>query len=440
MGVRVFGIEMEENYGENVNVADANPDFHIEANSGNFSLGDDPFLSSGGSRMNQTARAGIMKPTGSNEIDVDLETIGHMFRAFLDQYEYTEGEDEYNTHEFWGGEENILPSWRGIATYDIMEKLLMGLICDGLKLEVSDEKMTASMDWIYKTEKQADIDPSTFEKRCIEGTIPVAFYDVGVKFDDKDPDGVFTSFSCEGKNNHNVDATVGLGSRHPQTRAKAQKRELSLSVVTYLTRETLRSIRAGEYGEVDVLEPSSCKVKAVPLELNIALCEDPDRTLKIRFPKSVISVEYEWSESDEIETTINLTPMGTGEAIKADGSTLKTDMYVRLVNTRPEIKVQDDDTPVDPTPVVTSTDISVSVTDGTDPVENVTVTLTDTTDNTNIITGTTGSAGGCTLSDVEYGEYTVEATATGYTTYTDTLTVTSSTSTLEITLTAESEP
>lgn len=51
-------------------------------------------------------------------------------------------------------------------------------------------------------------------------------------------------------------------------------------------------------------------------------------------------------------------------------------------------------------------------------------------------TGKTGSAGGCTISDVPEGTYSVVATATGYDEYTGTLEVSEETTTLTITLTA----
>ena len=91
------------------------------------------------------------------------------------------------------------------------------------------------------------------------------------------------------------------------------------------------------------------------------------------------------------------------------------------------------------TPEPTSTNISVTVSDGTDAVENAVVLLTDTTDNTKTYTATSGSAGGCTLSNVEYGTYTVTATCSGYENYTgaENLTVTSETTTLNITMTTE---
>ena len=77
------------------------------------------------------------------------------------------------------------------------------------------------------------------------------FYDVSLKLNNLPVNGVSTAFSFEGNNNHNVDSTIGLGSRYPQMRAKAGKRENSISITTSLTSETVRSILDAEYGEVD---------------------------------------------------------------------------------------------------------------------------------------------------------------------------------------------
>lgn len=75
-------------------------------------------------------------------------------------------------------------------------------------------------------------------------------------------------------------------------------------------------------------------------------------------------------------------------------------------------------------------DISVHVTDGTDPVGQVEVTIGE-------ITGTTGNQGGCTLRNVPVGEVTVTATKTGYEAYSQSVTITSETETLNITLIEE---
>ena len=71
------------------------------------------------------------------------------------------------------------------------------------------------------------------------------------------------------------------------------------------------------------------------------------------------------------------------------------------------------------------------MTDGTDPVSGVSVA-------TGEITGTTGNAGGCTLQNVPLGTATVTATKEGYDSYSESVTVTSSTTSLEITLTETS--
>ena len=82
--------------------------------------------------------------------------------------------------------------------------------------------------------------------------------------------------------------------------------------------------------------------------------------------------------------------------------------------------------------------ISVSVSDGTDPVSGATVTLTK--DGATVVTGTTGSAGGCTLSNVEDGSYTITVTKDGFTDYTDTVTTSVDNASLTIELTATSTP
>lgn len=70
-------------------------------------------------------------------------------------------------------------------------------------------------------------------------------------------------------------------------------------------------------------------------------------------------------------------------------------------------------------PVAETGSISVNVTDGNNTViSGATVTLTDTTDSTIVKTGTTDSDGACTISDVDYGTYTVSASADGYDDYT----------------------
>lgn len=334
MVLRLFGLKEEKTYGEDIDESTV-PDWHRRVTKSSVKLGDEPFIFTSGSRMDHKVRSGVMNPTAEIEGYVDLKRIGHTLKAFMDNYKFTSGKDG-NTHEFWGGECSDLTSFSGWATFDEFEKWIKGLVLDSLKLEVSNEAMTSTEEWIYKTEHHNPITENEYEVREVEGAIPLMFYDVGVELDGEPIPGVATSFSFEGNNNLNVDNTIGLGSRWPQKKAAAQKREIKLSVVSSLTPETVDIIRKAEYGD-DVYDPSECKIWKVDLKLVIGICEDPSSTLEILFPQCHVVTEYESSESDETEVTFNLQTLGSKEVTLLDGSTVETDVYAKLVNDVDEI-------------------------------------------------------------------------------------------------------
>jgi hypothetical protein len=205
-----------------------------------------------------------------------------------------------------------------------------------MTLEVSNESMSVAADWIYKTEKAGIIGQAseTFTRpdALTAEQIFIMFYDISIKLNNQALDGVSTAFKWEGKNNHDVDGTIGLGSRYPQKRALAGKRENSLEITTTLTTDTVRSILNAQYGEVNALEPTSCKLLQLPLELNIAHCEDSDLSCKIVFPKCTVRVEYSMSGVDAIEATLSLDTLGSGTVTLKNNTTVETDMYVKLTN------------------------------------------------------------------------------------------------------------
>lgn len=340
MSCRVFGLEPEAVYGEDKEKAEFDLDFDHEVDSMDFKLNDEPVTKSFGSRMNQKARAGVIKPSGSIETSANLQILGHYFYGFLDNYKFTAGNNNKNTHEFWGGESKLLKSFRGVSVNDELVFYLFGLLVDSMKLEVSSEDMTLGADFIYKTEL-ADILEDENEYERVEELINdlfIMFYDVSLKLNGNDPAGVQTSFTLEGNNNHDVDKTLGFGYRHPQGQAKANKRENSISIVTTLTQETVRAILDARYGDVDLLEPAKCKILQVPLELNVELCEYPGLGLTIKFPKCTLLAEFDSSGIDDVEATLNMATLGSEKVRLADNTTeVTTDMYVKLVNNQPKI-------------------------------------------------------------------------------------------------------
>ena len=351
---RGFGLELEGTYGDTtIAKSEFDPNFWNQAESVDFKLNDDPITKSGGSRMNQRARAGVMKPTGTTSADADLQQLAWYFLGYLDNYVCTTGatptagHTQTYIHEFYGGEGKELPSFRGIAVYDMLKKYLYGMLVEGMSLEVSNEGMTVGADWIYKTEKAGIIgqNSETFTRpdELTGEQIFIMFYDVALKLNNAALDGVSTAFSFTGKNNHNVDKSIGLGSRYPQKRALAGKRENNCTITTTLTSDTVRSILNAQYGEVGALEPSSCKLLQLPLEINITHCEDSDISCKILFPKCTVKVEYTMSGIDAVEVTMTLDSLGSGDVTLNDTTTeVETDMYVKLVNYQEEIETADD--------------------------------------------------------------------------------------------------
>jgi hypothetical protein len=93
-----------------------------------------------------------------------------------------------------------------------------------------------------------------------------------------------------------------------------------------------------QYGEVNALEPSSCKLLQLPLEVNIAHCEDSDISCKILFPKCTVNVEYSMSGVDAVEVTMTLESLGSATVELEDETEVETDMYVKLVNYQEEIE------------------------------------------------------------------------------------------------------
>lgn len=364
MVLRVLGLKEEDTYG-NLKTGVTEPDIYTRLSDGSFKLGDEAITYNDGSRMVQGARAGAIKPSGSTSFKLDLKRMAYYLKAFFDQYSFTAGNSgSPNIHKAWGSEGQDLTSFHAWATFDYFQKIIEGLLCESLKFEVSDEYMTGSAEWIYKNESFDEIDQSDYniEKAITEGAIPLMFYDVNIELNNSALNGVvFTSFSFEGKNNLNQDATIGLGSRAPQRKARAQAREITMSIASYMSGESdfLNLLKLGEYGAVQTT-PSGCSIGNVPLRVDINVCEDTAESMVMFFPKATINVEYSASESDEMEVTFNLTSLGTGDMSAftahsgetlptlqdSDGNNIKTDCFCYLLSNTPEITknvIEEDD-------------------------------------------------------------------------------------------------
>lgn len=337
---RGFGLEPETTYGETVAKSAYDLDWFVEADQNRFSMNRPPVRKRGSSRMNKKARAGISKPSGDTEHDVDLQRIGHYFLGYLDNYVYTAGSGSVHTHEFYGGEGKELQSFRAITMQDSLKKYLTGLLINTLGLEVSDDSMTVTANWVYKDEKAGIIGVDEGEEFIrpdeLDDDLFIMFYDILVKLNNKTllgDNGIVTSLNFSGNNNLAQDDSIGFGAMRPQARALAGDRDNNIALVMSLTSNILDDILAMEYGEVGARELNNCKIMNVPLELNIALCEYANQSLKILFPNCTVDVTYDGSGTEVIKANLSLDSLGADTVTLADGTTeVVTDMYVKLVN------------------------------------------------------------------------------------------------------------
>jgi hypothetical protein len=399
MANRVLGLKLESVYGE---ASATSPDFHQQVNKAKASLGDEPLTDNGGSRTIKYAKAGAMKPEASYDYNADLKMIGHYFLAFLGNYHFTGGGEGPNTHEFWGGENQRLPSFTAWSTFDEFMKQLFGAVLDSLKLEISDAFMGGTAEWKYKTEQKIDTIPTPSEQKIIPDNPLIAFYDVALELDGAAPPGVVSSFSFEGKNNLKVEKTLGLGSRGPQIKPNAGAREIKLKLESLLVAETVDLIEKIEYGAVGN-SPSECKLYKGSIKLIVEFCEDSDDKLTVFFPECTAQVEYEASGADEIGVTFNLNTLGTKIVTLKDGTTkVMTDMYVLLENDQPEIKAGE--------PGTSAVTFLVKDNAGTPaPVVGANLKLTN-RQNGNVLTAAsaTNAQGQCVVNNVPYGRYDIE--------------------------------
>ena len=161
-----------------------------------------------------------------------------------------------------------------------------------------------------------------------------------------------------------------------------------------------------------------------PVTRDISITVD-DGTDPIQGASVVIGETTKTTDSSGECSFTGLTDGEKSVTVSADGYTEKTETITvssEGLSFTISLEAEVEETPV-------TRDISITVDDGTDAVEGATVAIGD-------ITGTTGSAGGCTLQGVADGEQTISVTVTGFDDYSGTITVSENDTSFTISLTA----
>jgi len=369
---RVVGLVEEDEYG--VAPVVGAPDFHIEVTDSSIPIEGDPLkFESGLSRDLTLVRQGRYQPKPKFGGAVDLKTIGHFLKGALGSYVFTEGDrpGETNIHEFYGGNNMLLPSYTVYGHFDLFIKEVTGFLIQSLSMEVSNEWMKLSVKGLASVDSKTDGVPEPTALKLLTGLIPLAFYDISLEFDDEIPPGIVSSLKWEINNDIKSDDATGIGSRYLLRKPPAGKRGNKLEMEVSLEPETLKYIEMFEYGEEGANSPQDCIMTTVPLSIVLQACENPDEKLTINFPDNLCKVEYSASGTDAIKLKISMDSLATTQILLNDGITSVLSAVVcTLENYVPELKPGGINM-LDPLPVAA---FSADVTTGTAP---LTVQFTD---------------------------------------------------------------
>ena len=368
--MRIFGLKLEDNYGE----YQANTDMviHQRFEKASFSLNGSPVTLRLGSKDVRAARLGYLEPSGSTETTMDTKTFQYIMMSLLGNYSHTIKNDKHY-HEFHSGENARLPSFSGDFVYDFARNRMMGLQADEVKIEVKSDLVTVATEWIYKTERSTLLRDGNndliidLEEQGLVSTanytvvdpkgIPFIGYDATMQIGTENaygtnniPSFVVNEASISVKNNHKRDSAKSIFQRAPKGKPVSGDRDIEVTFNATLDKKVYALMIAAEYGQAPDLEngtvfqPHACRFTTLPVKLKFQTCEDSTEYVKFVWNKCLLTADkIEVSGNDEITVSFTLIPMGTDDTPidTSNSRTIDTAMYVCVVNDQPEIGEED---------------------------------------------------------------------------------------------------
>ena len=275
-------------------------------------------------RMAARKRPGFYACSGGVTYPVDINSMGYLMRGALDQYAFTAG-DPNNTHEFYGGNLNVLPSWTYRLGKDVHEQYFTGCMINSLKLSVSDNLATASVDLLGRRDYSTTLKDYSQFADLIPTAYPLAFYDVTATVNDVDSSAICRSAEISINNNLGKDSGRGLGSMHPAT-FKAGTRLVEITMELQfddLKHQTLF------WGSAD--GPSCDGSTLFPLCLEFD--GGTDGEMEMSMPNCMMnSITTQPSGREVLYQSVICTALMAEDVALADASTVNTDILVTLLN------------------------------------------------------------------------------------------------------------
>ena len=330
MGERKVGLKKEASFG----VAQSTVSYYAELSSFNPKIeGENLVRETLSARAPKIVRPGQYSQSIDFEGYTDLERIGHLLYGCLGEYIYTEGTgDQPNTHEIYGGNTRLLPSFTMFAGYDEFNRKYAGTIISNVKLDMKKEMITFSGKAVAKTSEDITSLPS--EPSLPTGFVdtPLAFYEATVKIDDAVLPAPAQNLTVEIENEIKTDLAFGLGSRFMQIQPPAQSRTVTLELDTAILNDQWNSIiKKAEFGSSSATSPGY-SVGEVSAEVTLTPMDNSGNEMTIKMPSATLEVDYGIKGTDVIDLKFSMSGLQKGTVTNVGGDTLTTDIYILLKN------------------------------------------------------------------------------------------------------------
>ncbi len=251
--------------------------FHVEIASASLDVPDNPNVEFEGGlyRGRTTLEPGYYSPSGNIVFPVDIRSIGYILKWALGEYKFTDGGEGTNTHELYGTEETILPSFTARLGRDAFEHIFSGTVINSLTIAIEGDYLMLTIDCVAAKDTKGTLkeiaDLTLFDENKL------TFIAAGVTFGG-------TCYNCKIKgmtvtieNNVDTEAGKGIGSRYA-CRFPVGARNVNLSGTLHFEDETEYEKYWGQATGVGDSGPTD-------EEIVINIDAGDDGSLELKFPK-----------------------------------------------------------------------------------------------------------------------------------------------------------
>lgn len=319
--VRYAGFGEEAVFGTPVPAA-----FHVDIQSAGLdSPTDAENLFEGGlGRAYRFRKPGYYRPGGNIVYAWDVRTIASLLRWTLGGYVFTE-DSPLSTHEVWGSNEILLPSFTSRIGKDVFEHVFAGCIVESLELDLGGDFLLATMVVAARRDEKAILQEP--DALLLPDEFPLAFHEVTMDLpasDSTDISPVVKALTLTINNGSTPDAGRSIGSRYPR-RLPVRARSVSLTAdLWYESTDHLETYWGASDGPSDDGSAS--------FDAKIVADAGEDGSLVLDFPNAYFSqVAQAGSGRDEIVQSVAATAL-EGEIELIDSTSVLTEILATVSN------------------------------------------------------------------------------------------------------------